>query len=537
MQHSKINSQEILKGIGAGLYLLDKNLCLLWANRIISDWFSFKDRDLCRKHCYRIFRHREHFCRGCLVRKVFSRGRTYKLVRTYITKEGQKRYFQLIVSPIKENGKVTYALGFLQDVSKEVKKERDKLKIINRLKHMYKTLLVAKKRLQQDTERLKTINKDTEVIKTALEKKYRKKIREIFDLKEEVKDLIKISQSISVSSDLKKICSQVARFTCEIVHTQACAVRLIDKKRESLVLEGGRGLSKRFLSSTPLKIGEGISGHVAKTHKSIAIYDIGSHPWVKYSQIAKEESICSALSVPIIFKGKILGVISTYSKIPRHFREEEIRLLSAFASQVAIAIQESRHYEEIHATYFNTIHSLVLAVEARDPYTRGHTERVTKYALEVARALQVPHRELEVLRYAGEVHDVGKINTPDFILNKPGPLTPAERATVELHPVKGVEMLEPLEFLRPALPIVRHHHEKYDGRGYPDGLKEEKIPLMSRILACADAFDAMTSERPYRKRKLTIEEALEEIKKNAGSQFDPHIASLFIKVIRVQNLT
>jgi HD-GYP domain-containing protein (c-di-GMP phosphodiesterase class II) len=142
---------------------------------------------------------------------------------------------------------------------------------------------------------------------------------------------------------------------------------------------------------------------------------------------------------------------------------------------------------------------------------------------------------MQVLRYASEVHDIGKISVSDFILSKPGRLTPAERAEIELHPIKGVEVLEPLDFLRPTLPIVRHHHERFDGTGYPDGLEKENIPLLSRILACADSFDAMTSDRPYRQRKLNIEEALVEIKHNIGSQFDPRIAHLFIKIINRQS--
>jgi len=117
-------------------------------------------------------------------------------------------------------------------------------------------------------------------------------------------------------------------------------------------------------------------------------------------------------------------------------------------------------------------------------------------------------------------------------LHKPAKLTPAERAIIELHPLKGAEMLQPLEFLQPALSVIQHHHERFDGTGYPDGLEKDKIPLMARILACADAFDAMTSDRPYRRRKLTVEEALTEIKNNTGSQFDPYIARLFIQIIR-----
>jgi HD-GYP domain-containing protein (c-di-GMP phosphodiesterase class II) len=302
------------------------------------------------------------------------------------------------------------------------------------------------------------------------------------------------------------------------------------------VAKGGYGINGYSIKKIP-RLGDGLYGRVIRTRKPTAIYDIDKDLKVKDRESIKLEKdvFRSLVSVPVIFQDRVLGVISAYSKKLRHFKDEEIEVLSIFASHVAIAIQESRYYEDLHTNYFNTMHTLVLAIEARDPYTRGHTERVTKYALEVARVLNMPHRELEILRYAGEVHDVGKISVPDSILNKPGILTRAERAIVEIHPIKGVEMLEPLEFLRPALPIVKHHHERYDGTGYPDGLEKEKIPLMSRILACADAFDAMTSERPYRREKLSIEEALAEIKNNAGSQFDPHITYLFIKTIRAQN--
>jgi HD-GYP domain-containing protein (c-di-GMP phosphodiesterase class II) len=366
-----------------------------------------------------------------------------------------------------------------------------------------------------------------------LEKRYRLKKGELTTVKNELQDIFRVNRVLISALDLKKIASLITRLTCELMHTDSCILRLYDEEKKSLIVHAGYCVSDTTIKGLKaMRLGEGLSGIVAKSRKPKAVYDMEKDPRVKYKELMRKEGLRSLLAVPIIFQGKVLGVISTGSKAARYFCAEEIGVLSIFATQVAVAIKESRYYDDIHINYFNTIHALVLTIEARDPYTRGHTERVTKYAVEIGRALRMYKPEMEVLRYAAEVHDVGKISIPDLILNKPGRLNPAERAMIELHPVKGVEILEPLEFLRPALPAVRHHHERYDGTGYPDGLDKEKIPLFARILACADAFDAMTSDRPYRRMKLSTEDAIAEIKNNSGSQFDPNIANLFIKLLR-----
>jgi putative nucleotidyltransferase with HDIG domain len=366
-----------------------------------------------------------------------------------------------------------------------------------------------------------------------LKERYHKKIDELITVKKELQDIFKVNHTLISTANPKKISSLITELTCRLMHTDACILRLINEEKKALVVNASFCISDAFIKKMPmLKVGESICGMTVETKRPLAVYDIDKDSRVKYAELIKQEGFKSMLSVPVVFQDKTLGAISTYSKKPRHFTEEEIEVLSIFASQVAIAIQESRHCHDLHMNYFNTIRALVLAIEAKDPYMRGHTERVTEYAIAVARVLKMPPQELEILRYAGELHDVGKISIPDFILGKPGKLTPAERAVIELHPVKGAEMLEPLEFLKPIIPIVRHHHERYDGLGYPDRLEKEKIPFMSRILACADAFDAMISDRPYRIRKLTVTEALSEIKDNSGSQFDPHIAHIFIRTIQ-----
>jgi PAS domain S-box-containing protein len=528
----KICSEDIVNGIGAGLVLLDNNFRIIWINKIQSDWFGLP-QDICNKHCYKIFEHRNHICRGCPALKVFKTGRTHTAQRIGYTKDGRKRYYQLTVSPVKDNqNKVTFALELVQDITRKTIQERLNSKITRKLKQMYTHFSSVNRRLRGNIQRVRELTGNLSGTKRILEKKYRKKNNELALIKEELQDIFKVNRVLSSSVDFEKITSLITRITCELMHTNACVLRLIDMQKKMLCVNAGYGIDEALMAKLPiLKFGESIGGKVAYLKKPLVVYDIEKDSRLKNPEILKKAGFRSLLCVPVLYQKKIMGVITTLSKKRHYFSEEEIEVLSIFASQVATAIQESKHYDDIHLNYFNTIHALVLAIEARDPYIRGHTERVTRYALETARSLNMQRTELEILRYAAEVHDVGKISIPDFILSKPGKLTSAERVMIELHPALGAEILEPLDFLSPAIPIVRHHHERYDGTGYPDGLGREKIPLLSRILACADAFDAMTQDRPYRRRKLTIEEALTEIKNNAGSQFDPSIAHLFIKVI------
>jgi len=371
------------------------------------------------------------------------------------------------------------------------------------------------------------------MVKSILKQKYKTRLSELNKIKEELLDIFMVNRALSSSANLEKILSLITRLTCDGISADACVLSLIDERKNTLLIHSAHSINNGHLKkSWALNLWENINKKWVLKKKPVVIYDLTKDSRVKRRELLNNEGFKSLLFVPILFHGRLLGGIKAFSRKPRRFSNEEIKVLSIFASQAAVALQESMLYENMHANYFNTVHALVLAIEARDPYTSGHTERVTKYALGLAERMNIPREQLEVLRYAGEVHDIGKISIPDFILGKPGKLTPAERAIIQLHPAKGAEMLQPLEFLRLALSAVRHHHEKYDGSGYPDGLEKEKIPIMARILACADAFDAMTSERSYRKRRLSVSEAIIEIKNNSGTQFDPYIARLFIKTVQ-----
>ena len=188
-------------------------------------------------------------------------------------------------------------------------------------------------------------------------------------------------------------------------------------------------------------------------------------------------------------------------------------------------------YEDLRKTYVNTIKALADTIEAKDSYTRSHSDNVTKYAVAIGQQLGLSSKELEEIREASELHDLGKIGIDDYILRKPDKLTAQEWEQVKNHSAKGAQILENLGFLKQVVDLVHHHHERFDGKGYPDGIGGTDIKLGARIIALADSYEAMTSKRPYRKKPLSKEEAIKEIKKNSGTQFDPKVVDAFLKAI------
>lgn len=344
-----------------------------------------------------------------------------------------------------------------------------------------------------------------------------------------------VSREITSTLDLQEAFSIIARIVCSIINTRACVLRMLDKDRKEMVIVSSHGVSKKYIDSTPLKVGEGLAGTVAKTGEAIVCPQVSKEESVRHSYYINKEGYQSALGIPIIFNGEVLGSIVTCDELVRNYTKTEVMLLSTFASQVAVAIKNAQLYEKVHLNCLDTVNALALAVEARDPYTHGHSERVTAYAIEIARAFGLPKRQIQVIQSCGKLHDVGKIAVPDTILSKPGPLTEGERAIIQLHPVKGVEMLAPLKFLESGFPLIKHHHERLDGNGYPQGLKRTDIPIIARIFTCADAFDAMASDRPYR-AKLPLKKAIGELEENAGSQFDPYVVKRFISVLKRKNV-
>jgi len=212
------------------------------------------------------------------------------------------------------------------------------------------------------------------------------------------------------------------------------------------------------------------------------------------------------------------------SKLEVGIIAEEIKLLSGLAFQAAVAIENARLYD----TFLTTVQTLAETIEKRDPYTGGHTRRVMDYSIAIAQELKLSDSQIEKIRLAAILHDIGKIKIRDNILLKNGKLTSAEFEEIKMHPIYAEEILNPIKHLRDIIPGVKYHHERFDGTGYPEGLEGGKIDIMARIIAVADAFDAMTSDRPYRKG-LSNDVALEELRNNGGTQFDPEVVSAFCR--------
>lgn len=237
------------------------------------------------------------------------------------------------------------------------------------------------------------------------------------------------------------------------------------------------------------------------------------------------------LAVPLTRRGQRLGVLAlqkTDRDDPFDFRATE--LLQNIANQAALAIEASLLRESEERVYFETISALALAVEAKDRYTRGHSQRVSAMAVAIARELSLSEQDVEIVRDSALLHDIGKIGIPDNVLGKPGPLSETEYDTVRQHPVTGRHILMPLGSLRRLQNPVRHHHERPDGRGYPEGLQGAQIDKKSAILSVADSLDAMLSDRPYRKA-YGLEHAIGEIESGAGAQFDREVVSAVLRLI------
>jgi len=262
---------------------------------------------------------------------------------------------------------------------------------------------------------------------------------------------------------------------------------------------------------------------------AILSYDALADERFKHKQSVILNRIRSAMCVPIKSRDEVLGVIYVDTHITAgRFSEEDLQFLSIIANQSGIALQNAALYEDLDDLFTGSLKTLVATIEAKDPITSGHSIRVTAYSLAIGRELGLNEKEMRILKISALLHDIGKVGIPEAILGKPAPLSEDEFIRMRAHAERGAEIVKNIKNVKGVVLGIRHHHERYDGKGTPDRLKGNAIPLVSRIIAAADTFDAMSSDRPYRKG-IPMDKAVAEIKQCSGGQFDPKIVDAFLK--------
>ena len=253
----------------------------------------------------------------------------------------------------------------------------------------------------------------------------------------------------------------------------------------------------------------------------------------KENIILKKFNPKSFIAIPLITRNKVIGVLAAERlKGLSDFSSNDLDYMMNFCNQIAISLENARLIDSMKQSFVSSILSLASALEAKDPYTRGHSNRVATYSTIIARRLGLDEERVESIRLMALMHDIGKIGIPDDIIMKPSRLTDVEFDLIKQHPIYGLRIIQPLLENRPELRHVRSHHERYDGNGYPDGLKGESIPLEARIMAVADCFDAMTSDRPYR-AAMSRTDAIQEIERNKATHFAADIAEVFIDIVSI----
>jgi PAS domain S-box-containing protein len=353
-----------------------------------------------------------------------------------------------------------------------------------------------------------------------------------------------IDQAISSSLDLDVTLNVLLEHLTIQLQVDAAAVLLLDPRTQTLEFAAGRGFHRDAIRQVRVPLTEGCAGSVAMTQAPVYVPDLTAvrHKCFR-AELFASEGFVSYYGVPLHNKGQIRGVIEIFHRRRFNAEEDVLEFLEAMAGQAAIAIDNAtlfaemqQSHQELSLAYGATLEGWARALELRDFETKGHCTRVTDLTLQLARALGVEEQDLPHIYRGALLHDVGKIAVPDAILFKAGPLTPEEWVIMRQHPIYAHELLTPIAYLRPAVDIPFCHHERWDGSGYPMGLKGEDISLAARIFMVVDVWDALGSDRPYR-RAWPPDKIKAYLREQAGKQFDPRIVQVFLEKILSQNGT
>ena len=348
--------------------------------------------------------------------------------------------------------------------------------------------------------------------------------------------LMGVGRTINSSLGLKRVLEEVMDSLIELMHAERGFLMLRESNGE-LRERIARRIDHSNLDKESIKVSHTIVEKVASTGEAILTTNAQEDPRFENQMSVAAYQLRSILCAPLKIKDRLIGVIYVDNRARSGiFQERELGLITAFADQAAVAIDNAqlfdglqRSNDELQKAYKATLEGWVHALDMRDKETEGHTQRVTTLTERLARSMGVGEDELVHIRRGALLHDIGKMAIPDGVLLKPGPLTDEERELIKQHPIYAYDMLKQIEFLLPAIDIPHYHHEKWDGTGYPEGLSGKDIPFAARIFPVIDVYDALVSNRPYRKA-LPVDEVREHIKADSGKHFDPQVVDAFMQM-------
>ena len=349
--------------------------------------------------------------------------------------------------------------------------------------------------------------------------------------------LRKIDAAISSSLDLRVTLDILLDQVTRRLGVDAGAVLLFNPSSQSLEFVTGRGFRTTALQHTNLRLGEGYAGVAALERRILRVSNLpGSLGELRRALQIVDEGFVEYLAVPLIAKGQVQGILEIFNRSRLEIDEEWMDFLESLSGHAAIAVDNATLFNELQRSnieltmaYDATLEGWSKALELRDQGTEGHNQRVAAMTLRLAKALDIHPNEMIHIRRGALLHDIGKMGIPDHILLKPGPLTPEEWLIMRQHPEYAFNLLSQISYLKQALDIPYCHHEKWDGTGYPRGLKGEQIPFSARMFALVDVWDALLSDRPYR-RAWSEEQVFTFIREQSGRHFDPQVVEIFLKL-------
>jgi PAS domain S-box-containing protein len=540
-----------------GMALVAQDGRFLKVNNALCDIVGYSDQELLAK-TFQDITHPDDLEADLafLHQMVVGEIRTYQIEKRYFHKSGQVIWVLLNVSLIHDaQGKPLYFISQIQDITQR-KRAEEELIIANKEllfqneekeKRAAELVLANKELIYQNEEKEKRAAELAVANKELLfqnEEKEKRAAELVLVNKETVRHLQniqalhKIDQAIAGSLDLNLTLNVVLEQVKTQLNIDAAAVLLLNPHTQILEFTSGLGFRSKAIERSRLRLGEGHSGRAALERRTVSVTDLlENSTQFDRAPLLADEGFVTYFGTPLIAKGQVNGVLEIYHRLPFAPDENWLEFFKILAGQAAIAVDSASLFTdlihsnaELFAAYDSTIEGWSHALDLRDKETEGHTQRVTEMALKLVRAAGITEEELVHVRRGALLHDIGKMGVPDYILLKPDKLTDEEWVAMHKHPTFAFELLSPIAYLRPALDIPYCHHEKWDGSGYPRGLKGEQIPLVARLFAIIDVWDALRSDRPYR-QGWSKEKVIEHIKSLSGTHFEPKAVELFLNMM------